>query len=255
MARVRLLNPEIYMDEEISMLSLGARWLFAGLWTIADREGRLEDLPNKIRAQLFPYEPELNVAAMLCELAAQRTNGIGFLTRYEVEGKNCIQINNFLRHQKPHPRETESRLPAPKASLRRTNDNLRNDKVAGKVVDPVKYPVEGEPRLALEEPSMPIPSGIRGDDEIDELNAIWSELRGGPHRYIGEILQTVRHHGMPVVRLALRSYLDSKREEKFKGSPGDFGANVLMYLPRKNRERVSHTAAELEAMELKAAGL
>ena len=36
--------------------SMSARLLFVGLWTIADRNGRLEDRPKRIRAELFPYD-------------------------------------------------------------------------------------------------------------------------------------------------------------------------------------------------------
>ena len=43
MARARLLKPGFFTNEDLCELPAFGRLLFAGLWTIADREGRLED--------------------------------------------------------------------------------------------------------------------------------------------------------------------------------------------------------------------
>jgi hypothetical protein len=37
----------------------------------------------------------------------------GFIERYAMAGEQCIQIQNWRRHQHPHPREEASVLPAP----------------------------------------------------------------------------------------------------------------------------------------------
>ena len=108
--RVRLLKPETFKDEHLAETSMAARVLFMGLWTLADREGRLEDRPKWIRAELLPYDPSVDVDALLNELA----NPKAFILRYEVEGRKFIQLTNFLKHQKPHPREAPSSLPAPR---------------------------------------------------------------------------------------------------------------------------------------------
>ena len=44
--RTRLLKPGFFMNEELARLPVRARLLFAGLWCLADREGRLEDRPG-----------------------------------------------------------------------------------------------------------------------------------------------------------------------------------------------------------------
>lgn len=107
--RVRLLKPETFKDEDLAEVSFQARFLFIGLWTLADREGRMEDRPKWIRAELLPYDPSIDIDGLLDELASPKA----FLTRYEVEGRKFIQLTNFLKHQKPHPREALSVLPAP----------------------------------------------------------------------------------------------------------------------------------------------
>jgi len=107
MSRTRYLKPDFFLDEELADLRIETRMLFAGLWTLADREGRLEDRPKRIKAQIFPWDA-VDVEAMLTELAA----GL-FIQRYEANGKRFIQITNFGKHQRPHIKEAASLIPTP----------------------------------------------------------------------------------------------------------------------------------------------
>lgn len=106
MPRIRSLKYEYFINEDLAQTSSDARLLGLGLTTIADREGRLEDRPLRIKVRLFPYH-DVDVDAALNEL--QRA---GFLDRYEVEGRRFIRIVNFLKHQKPHPKEAPSEIPS-----------------------------------------------------------------------------------------------------------------------------------------------
>jgi hypothetical protein len=103
--RARTIKPGFFKNEELAECSLAARLLFPGLWMLADREGRLEDRPKRIKGELFPYD-DFDVDALLDELA-----GHGFITRYEAQGKRYIQIVTFLSHQRPHNNETQSEIP------------------------------------------------------------------------------------------------------------------------------------------------
>jgi hypothetical protein len=107
MARTRFIKPGFFMNEELAELPCEARLLFIGLWTIADRAGRLEDRPRKIKAAVFPYE-EFDVDTLLGLLAGKR-----FLKRYRLKGLGYIEISNFVKHQKPHPKEPPSQVPEP----------------------------------------------------------------------------------------------------------------------------------------------
>lgn len=113
MARIRTIKPDFFLDEELAALPVLARLLFIGLWVHADREGRLEDRPARIRAQVFPYEPKADVDALLDLLAAERAGRPGFVVRYSVGGRDLIQISSFLDHQRPNAREPLSSLPGP----------------------------------------------------------------------------------------------------------------------------------------------
>lgn len=105
--RSRNIKPGFFQNEELSSLPADARLLFIGLWCVADREGRLEDRPRRIKAQLFPYT-NTNVDNLLSKLEGAR-----FIGRYEAEGGEYIVIHNFKKHQTPHPKEKPSEIPAP----------------------------------------------------------------------------------------------------------------------------------------------
>jgi hypothetical protein len=107
MARARNIKPGFFKNEYLAECEHGARLLFAGLWCLADREGRLEDRPMRIKADLFPYEA-VTIEKWLAELQKR-----GFLVRYEVKGCKYIQILNFKKHQNPHIHEQKSTIPAP----------------------------------------------------------------------------------------------------------------------------------------------
>lgn len=105
MARARNIKPGIMENEDLADLAPVARLLFIYLWMLADREGRLEDRPRKIKAKALPYD-EVDANELLDDL-----KDAGFIARYEVKGQRYIQILTFLKHQKPHSNEIESNLP------------------------------------------------------------------------------------------------------------------------------------------------
>lgn len=107
MARARNIKPSFFTNEQLSECSAMARLLFIGLWTLADREGRLEDRPKKIRAEVFPYE------TCDCEPLLEELHSRGFIVRYKSGACRCIAIPNFKKHQNPHCKEKASTIPAP----------------------------------------------------------------------------------------------------------------------------------------------
>jgi hypothetical protein len=107
MARSRNIKPGFFSNEYLAELSFATRLLFIGLWTEADREGRMEDRPKRLRMALFPAD-DVDVNQMLDDLAAS-----GFIQRYEIEGKRYLQVDSFTKHQMPHHKEVASVIPAP----------------------------------------------------------------------------------------------------------------------------------------------
>jgi uncharacterized phage protein (TIGR02220 family) len=128
MARSRNIKPGLFLNEDLVEIAYEYRLLFIGLWTLADRDGRLEDRPKKIKMNLFPAD-DVDIDKGLSELG--RYN---FVLRYEVDNIKYIQILNFLKHQKPHHQEKKSEIPPPNlsgegSSQHRTNpsDSLNTD--------------------------------------------------------------------------------------------------------------------------------
>jgi hypothetical protein len=105
--RARNLKPSFFKNEALAECSALARLLFAGLWCLADREGRLEDRPKRIRAELLPYD-DGSIEDMLSEL-----HDAGFILRYSATGGRFIQVVNFTKHQYPHRKEQASTIHAP----------------------------------------------------------------------------------------------------------------------------------------------
>lgn len=104
--RARQLKPGLYKNEDLAECSIWARFIFPGLWTMADRSGRLEDRPKRIKAELLPFDDQ-PIDPILAELEKW-----GFIKRYEVAGIRYIWIPNFVKHQNPHKNEKPSDLPA-----------------------------------------------------------------------------------------------------------------------------------------------
>lgn len=108
MARARNIKPGLFKNEILGVADPLYTLLFEGLWVIADRDGRLEDRPLRIKAEVFPYRDGVNVEPMLTWLAEN-----GFILRYVAGGKALIQIIEFAKHQSPHRDEKKSELLAP----------------------------------------------------------------------------------------------------------------------------------------------
>ena len=145
MARARLLKPGFFKNEDLAALPCEARLLFAGLWTLSDREGKLEDRPRRLHVELFPYEPAIDVEALLAALAAA-----GFIDRYVAAGARYILIPKFLNHQSPHVREAHSDIPDPPAR-------------DGHTASPVLAQDEAEPRSPV---AVPVPVAETGSVSV-----------------------------------------------------------------------------------------
>ncbi|MFZ6813564.1 hypothetical protein ACO0K3_03785 [Undibacterium sp. Rencai35W] len=152
MARARNIKPGMYKNEDLAECSIWARYIFPGMWMLADREGRLEDRPKRIKGELLAYDT-VEVEPLLAELEK-----FGFIVRYEAEGQRFIQIVKFSEHQAPHVREQASTIPAP------SNSTQEQDK------EVIKHDLGSDmssPRL----PDSLIPSSLIPDCLIPETTA------------------------------------------------------------------------------------
>jgi hypothetical protein len=146
MARARNIKPGFAKNEDLAECSIAARLCFALLPTLADREGRLEDRPKRIKGELFAFD-SIEVEPLLVELESR-----GFIARYVAEGRGLIQIVAFHKHQNPHHREPESTLP-PHPSLRLDADG----KWAAPEATPPSQPPEAPDKPGLSPPRSDLP--------------------------------------------------------------------------------------------------
>lgn len=105
MARTRALKPQYFKNDLLAECQPLARLLFAGLWCMADAEGRLEYRPLRVKAEILPYD-NCDVDELVLELEQR-----GFVRRYRVEDVTVLVVPKFLEHQRPHPKEPVESLP------------------------------------------------------------------------------------------------------------------------------------------------
>lgn len=121
MPRARNIKPSLFKNEILGEADPLLSLLFIGLWTLADREGRLEDRPKRIKAELFPYR-ELDVNGYLTELER-----LEFICRYSAKNSQFIHIKKFSDHQHPHKTEKASVIPEPPNINNKNNEMSSND--------------------------------------------------------------------------------------------------------------------------------
>ena len=152
--RQRTLKPGFFKNEDLCAMPLLERLLFAGLLLVADRAGRFEDRPARIRAEVFPYEPAVDMESALAALESH-----GFIRRYTVSNVRYGLIPKFVEHQHPHPKEPASVIPPPGKS------NGEDVKGNGEVLSRRAFP--SVPSVPSDIP----PASYAGGREADALNA------------------------------------------------------------------------------------
>ena len=109
--RIRTIKPEFFTHEGLfeaeQETKLPIRIAFAGLWCVADREGRFKWEPRRIGVQILPYDA-IDFSRVLDALVTR-----GFIVKYRV-GNECFgAIPSFQRHQVINNRESRSTFPDP----------------------------------------------------------------------------------------------------------------------------------------------
>lgn len=114
LARIRSVKPEFWEDQELAeQVSRDGRFLYIGLWNLADEHGRLRGAPVFIHGRVFPYEPDLTIAdtAELLEELARA----GKVVKYRAAGGDYLFLPNLDKHQRLESEKVASKLPDPDA--------------------------------------------------------------------------------------------------------------------------------------------
>jgi len=158
MARARNIKPALFKNELLGVADPLLTLLFESLWCLADREGRLEDRPLRIKAETFPYRDGLNIESFLSELQS-----MGFILRYKVGGQALIQIVNFKKHQTPHNTEKPSELPAPLTEGLSLNNEKKTQALPPDSLNPLT-----DSGLSDTKPA------ARGDEYTEDFEQAWA---------------------------------------------------------------------------------
>jgi len=103
--RSRNLKPSFFRNETIGRLPPFDRLLFAGLWCLCDREGFFEMRPDRIAADLFPYDKKIDAKEIMSMTSRLMScHVITYLGGYGY-------VPSFLKHNNPHPHEAKSTVP------------------------------------------------------------------------------------------------------------------------------------------------
>lgn len=107
--RIRTIKPEFFHHEGLFEVELETklpiRVAFAGLWCIADREGRFKWEPRRIGVQVLPYDG-VDFSRVLDALTTR-----GFILKYRVGDAWFGCIPSFPKHQVINNKERVSILP------------------------------------------------------------------------------------------------------------------------------------------------
>ena len=208
MARARLIKPGFFTNAKLAALPPHARLLFAGLWTLADRAGRLKDDPPAIKGALFPYE-DVDCNQLLTILSRS-----GFVSRYRADSVKYLAIVTFLKHQTPHIREPESQIPeAPEkhsaSTMPASGQNSARTAFAGtSTADPVPVPVPVTVPVPV---PVPVTGPLDEEDEVAAAFAAYGTVNSGT---VQSIHFDVEEYGIDWVRRANRLAAASGFSEK-----------------------------------------
>ena len=115
MARIRTVKPEFFRHEGLQDLEIAnpgkyPMMVFSGLWVIADREGRFEWRPRRMKLDVLPFL-DFDMEETLCLLEQ-----IGLIQRYVHNGEMFGAVTSWERHQIVGRDEPPSDIPAPDGS-------------------------------------------------------------------------------------------------------------------------------------------
>lgn len=170
MARARNIKPSIFKNELLGTADPLLTLLFESLWCLADKAGRLEDRPLRIKAETFPYRENLDVNVYLTELAS-----LGFICRYISSNIAYIQIVNFVKHQNPHKTEKESDIP--EYSIESDSCSIHGKYTLNKGSRPADSLI---PDSLIPDSNIPKKSPASPDDYTDEFLQAWDSYPQRP---------------------------------------------------------------------------
>ena len=109
MARKRMIDPNIWQSEDVAKLTVMGRYLFIGMISNADDEGKGRANPNYLKSMIFPYD-DMRVAEV--EKALSEISHNTSVQFYQVGGNQYYRFLNWAKWQKVE-KPSPSMIPDP----------------------------------------------------------------------------------------------------------------------------------------------
>lgn len=122
MARKRMLDPNIWVSEDMAMLSIFARLMFIGMISNADDEGKGRANIAYLKSTIFPYDEDISTRKVNEALKAISEHCS--VEIYEVDGKQYYRFKNWKSWQKVE-KPSPSQIPNPPQSFGEHSGNNR----------------------------------------------------------------------------------------------------------------------------------
>ena len=212
MARARGIKPSFFTNEDLAEINPLGRLLFIGLWCLADRAGRLEDRPKRIKIELLPCD-NCDVDALLQALHDRR-----LIQRYAAGEHRLIQVTNFAKHQSPHHQERASRLPAPE-TFEANGERARGRPKASPGFIPDKYEASPGAIALIPDSLIPDSKTMSGKpDDAAELLDYLNERAGKKFRAVKSTLKPIQDRLANATPEQVRAVIDD-RVQAWKDNP------------------------------------
>lgn len=105
----RIIKATFWRDPELLQWPRDKRWFYLGLIQLAEDSGCLENSPFAFKIELFPSPLDSDITLDLLNQWVQELIEDGKLIPYEANGKQCLYLTNFHKHQSlrsPSPPDT-----------------------------------------------------------------------------------------------------------------------------------------------------
>lgn len=115
MPRIRSVKHDLFEDEALAGASRDARLLFIGLITWSDDHGNQRGNAALIRGHVFPYDEDIDPAAV--EGLLRELHESGVVRLYKVDGEQFLHLRGWAKHQRidnagkpqvPRPEEADA---------------------------------------------------------------------------------------------------------------------------------------------------
>lgn len=93
----RMITPEICRNEKVASLPDAGRFLFIGIFSNADDDGRLKASPKFLKATIFPYDED-KTASQVTQLRDQCAV-LGLIRLYSKNGTEYLDLPGWREHQ------------------------------------------------------------------------------------------------------------------------------------------------------------